>query len=674
MTTGAEVPSFWTEGQKQAAAGWRGSPGTERRAAMKMWKKMMALTLGSVMMLSQGTAVFAQEEAFGAEEMAGAGEIINVTEDILPQQGAGIGMVAPVGGAGKQEGLAGTLGMGAGLDFDFADTEEDSAGESDTDTCVLDDILLAVKIQGSYMLTDAEDDYFYYIYTWGKQSIPYIIIGAYNRNSTEGFFDQYTEYMRESRPDLTVAEPQATVTIGDKNLEKIVYSFTTDQGYTVRDTRYIWVGPNDILYMFAKKEVPDIEYVLGNTLEDIIAGASVIGMETQEPAPQPETTAPEPAPQPETTAPQPEPAPQPETTAPSGQGQLYVQNADSSWTVTTNYYTMTIPPAWTGHFDASVQSQSGTGYNLEVVNKESADAGFGGHLFTVMLMPEGEDYTYLPSYDYLGTMATPDGTFSVVILYPSDVQTGDIWQEFYKILNGDKNTAISSIRPAAGIVWTLPDGRTINGEAAPAPQPETTAPQPETTAPQPETTGPAGNGDVLGTTSGTSYSNSLFRFNFNAPSGWILANQDQLVSLNQGIAADQFLASIEAGIPVCVAYAQSANGMDIMNIVVENGKSFMDPARQELTQEDVRAILTEAASVSSSGLESLGATVTGTAVNTVNCMGQTCYSLDITFDYAGFSGTQKQIGIPMGTYLALITVRTVNGDNTQTMLDMFSAA
>jgi hypothetical protein len=54
-------------------------------------------------------------------------------------------------------------------------------------------------------------------------------------------------------------------------------------------------------------------------------------------------------------------------------------------------------------------------------------------------------------------------------------------------------------------------------------------------------------------------------------------------------------------------------------------------------------------------------------------MGQTFYSLDITFDYAGFSGTQKQIGIPSGTYVALITVRSVSGDNTQATLDMFGA-
>ncbi len=114
--------------------------------------------------------------------------------------------------------------------------------------------------------------------------------------------------------------------------------------------------------------------------------------------------------------------------------------------------------------------------------------------------------------------------------------------------------------------------------------------------------------------------------------------------------------------------------MEIMNVVAENGKSFLDPSIQALTQEDIKAILNEAVSVSTSSLESLGATVTGATINTVSCMGQTCYSLDITFNYGAFSGTQRQIGIPAGTYIALITVRSVNGDNTQATLDMFSAA
>ena len=630
---------------------------------MKNRKKLTAMILSGVLIFSQGSAAWAGEEMAG-----GMGSDMIVEKDAAPQMGAGIGMNVPAG-RGEYEGIVGSAALGVGADFGELSGGAQSA--EDADTAVLEDIELTLQIRGSYMLMDAEDEYFYYIYTWGEQGIPDIMVGAYNWDSTDGFFDIFTDYLRQSRTDLTVVQEPEAVVIGGKDLQKIVYNYTI-QGYTIQDTRYIWLGPNSSVYMFTKREIPDIGYTLGTTLEDIISTAAVTGMET---APSvPETN----APQPETTAPQPETtAPQPETTAPSGQNSLYVQNADSSWTVTTDYYTMTIPPAWTGHFDAAIQTTAyGNGYSLKVVNKESADANFGGHLFTVMLIPVGENYSEFPSYDYLGTMEGPAGTYSVVILYPTDYQTGGVWEEFYKILYGDKNSAITSMKPVSGVTWTLPNGQVVSGSGTETAQtqvtqPETTAPQPETTAPVPQTTGSA---DVLGTTVGNSYSNGLFGLNFNAPSGWIMANADQLVELNQGLSSEQYLSTIESGNPVCLAYAQSMDGMEIMSVVAQNAGPFLDASITELTQEDTKTILEQCSSASSSTLESFGAVVTSAGVNSITCMGRTFYSLDISFTYMGFSGMQKQICVTSGTYLGMITVRSVSGDNTQATFDMFLAA
>ena len=653
---------------------------------------MTAAALGLSLLVSQSAVTFAMDS-----NPAGSGDDIVAEESMAPQQGAGIGLSVPAGsGKTQEEGIAGSIAMGSGADLGFFGTEYSSDADSDIDTTVLDDIQLTLKIQGPYILMNAEDKYFYYIYPWGDKGIPDIIVGAFDWDTTDGFFDSYYDYMLKSRPDLTVAEDVSEANIGGKSLQKVVYNYTV-QGYAVRDTRYIWLGPNQVLYMFAKREIPDIGYTLGNTLEDIIAAAGVTGAQDQSPSPVPETTAGQdqsPSPVAETTAGQ-DQTPAPETTAgqdqspaPSGNGSLYVQNEDSSWTVTTDYYTMIIPPAWTGHFNASVSRPYGSGYDLEVVNKESADANLGGHLFTVMLMPQSEDYTILPSYDYLGTMTTGDGTFNVVIQYPTDVQTGDIWSEFYKILNGDKNSAITTIRPVQGVTWTLPDGNVISGDSSTAAQTastqsapsagqtETTVTQPQTGTTQPEVTQPPaanpGSGDVLGSTEGNSYVNKAMGLRFDLPAGWIFANNQQLESMNKGLSSDQYLSSIDSGIPVCVAYAQSANGMELMNVVVVNNASFMNPGVTQITQEDVKAILNEATGISSAALESANSTVTGASVNTVNCMGQTCYSLDISFNYSGFSGIQKQIGIPAGTYIALVTVRSVSGDNTQATFDMFS--
>ena len=160
-------------------------------------------------------------------------------------------------------------------------------------------------------------------------------------------------------------------------------------------------------------------------------------------------------------------------------------------------------------------------------------------------------YHYLP--EHLDVFDTKTFEMNPMEFYAvcTDVQTGDVWTEFYKILNGDKNTAISSMRPNAGIVWTLPDGNVIGSSTqTTAPQPETTTPQPETTAPQPETTAPgpeiadppvvtSPTGDPLGTTSTAGYSNDLFGFSYLLPAGWIQANQDQLVTLTAGAEPDE---------------------------------------------------------------------------------------------------------------------------------------
>lgn len=403
---------------------------------MSAWRKMAgcAVEMALVLSLSQGMAASAMENTnLSASEFAGENEEL--------RQDVESGAQEAFEGAGVQDSLVETSVIGDGSESSLFGTVDEDGEAADIDTVVLDDIELTLKIEGAYLLQNAEDPGFYYIDTWGGHGIPNMMVGAFRNQAAEGFFDRYTEYMRGSRPDLTVAEAPVSTAIGEKNLEKIVYAYGI-QGYTVRDTRYLWLGPNQVLYLFTKREIPELSYLLGNALEDIIMQAAV--MQDTLPVQQPETTT--------STRP---------AAADAGTEELCVKNADSSWTVTTDYYTMTIPPAWTGHFDVSVSTPYDTGYDLKVVNKESEESGFGGHLFTVMLMPWSEDFSYLPSYDYLGTMETPEGALQVVVQYPSDVQTGDMWSVFYEILNGDRNTAITSIRPAEGIVWTLPDGQVI---------------------------------------------------------------------------------------------------------------------------------------------------------------------------------------------------------------------
>ena len=52
---------------------------------------------------------------------------------------------------------------------------------------VLEDIQLTFQVQGPYVLQDAEDEYFYYIYPWGSEGIPDIIVGAFINGVCMGY-------------------------------------------------------------------------------------------------------------------------------------------------------------------------------------------------------------------------------------------------------------------------------------------------------------------------------------------------------------------------------------------------------------------------------------------------------------------------------------------------------
>ena len=109
---------------------------------MKMWKKIAASVIGSIMVLSQGMVFLAHE---GVEAGTGSDQV--AAESAMPQQGSGIGMNTLAGAGSIHEGLVGMASKGIGIDLGGFGTEtEDAEDESDTDTCVLEDIQLTLRI------------------------------------------------------------------------------------------------------------------------------------------------------------------------------------------------------------------------------------------------------------------------------------------------------------------------------------------------------------------------------------------------------------------------------------------------------------------------------------------------------------------------------------------------
>lgn len=109
----------------------------------------------------------------------------------------------------------------------------------------------------------------YYIYAQQEGSIPYVMITTYSFDSAEDFIPAFTEYMQNQYKDLVVTSDAKEKQIGEKQCYEIDYSYTVS-GYEVKDRRIV-AAVDGITYMFASKEVEELDMTIGDLLENVVA-------------------------------------------------------------------------------------------------------------------------------------------------------------------------------------------------------------------------------------------------------------------------------------------------------------------------------------------------------------------------------------------------------------------
>ena len=127
----------------------------------------------------------------------------------------------------------------------------------------LDDLGISI-VPGSYISIEQLEG-FVYIYTQESGTIPYVIVGCYNV-AAEDFTDQFTQYMGQEYSDLQVTSQESMITLKDREFSSIQYSYNVG-GYVIQDTR-LFLAENGNTYMFGAKEIPDLSYYVGSTLEE----------------------------------------------------------------------------------------------------------------------------------------------------------------------------------------------------------------------------------------------------------------------------------------------------------------------------------------------------------------------------------------------------------------------
>ena len=98
------------------------------------------------------------------------------------------------------------------------------------------------------------------------------------------------------------------------------------------------------------------------------------------------------------------------------------QDGSARTAIDTQFYSVSVPKDWEGNYTYELDYQPQGGYFLAFYELKDHQSFGGGTVMTIGLYPEGEDYSYLPDYKQYGTLTTPDGSYHIVILYPTDFQ------------------------------------------------------------------------------------------------------------------------------------------------------------------------------------------------------------------------------------------------------------
>lgn len=129
------------------------------------------------------------------------------------------------------------------------------------------------------------------------------------------------------------------------------------------------------------------------------------------------------------------------------------EEVSNSTIISTDYFTVEVPESWEGLYEYQIFNEEVYGYSLVLFEKESYHSMNAGHLMSISLYLDSEDYTYLPSYDYLGTLETGDKVYNVLVEYPTDVQFEQEYADEYQYLSKDMDDIIKTIMPRNGSIY-----------------------------------------------------------------------------------------------------------------------------------------------------------------------------------------------------------------------------
>lgn len=162
-------------------------------------------------------------------------------------------------------------------------------------------------------------------------------------------------------------------------------------------------------------------------------------------APRTPTTAPE------TTAPTTQ-----ETTAPTTQATAAEALEDLTYGITTPWFTLRLPDSWQDI--ALVKQSENIDENILMTLRfceKTSEPTSGGHVFSLWVLKEGADYTYLPQYRFLGMLTDDQGvSYQLIAVYPSDVQFEPDAVNIYTQMAQEEDRILQTLIPTPGYTFS----------------------------------------------------------------------------------------------------------------------------------------------------------------------------------------------------------------------------
>ena len=220
---------------------------------MRFWKTAISGLLTISMLTGMNLSVL-------AEETGDSGISVEIKEGCLD------GVLKDP----ESKSLSGSAGSFHNIQWEAAGKDSFVEEEDDNSTTLADWNIKVPTPENSTSILDGSTGEFY-IYPMGQEGIPYVMIMPFDYSyGGETFLQNFKDNMLSHYPDLQVTEDIHETEIGPYHCWQTRYEYTIS-GYKAQDRR-VAIDHNGKIYMFAVKEIPELELSVGSLLEDTVAG------------------------------------------------------------------------------------------------------------------------------------------------------------------------------------------------------------------------------------------------------------------------------------------------------------------------------------------------------------------------------------------------------------------